>query len=84
MRPKNLWHGSTSNPTTPARLIPGLSFGDDTMKSSYNAINANRKTALDNQWSQRISEVARIASQLQRQGMTRTDALKAAERMVSQ
>ncbi len=54
------------------------------MKSSYNAINANRKTALDNQWSQRISEVARIASQLQRQGMTRTDALKAAERMVSQ
>ena len=53
------------------------------MKHNYDAINANRKAMLDNRESQRTSEVARIASELQKQGMTRTEALKTAERMIT-
>ena len=52
------------------------------MKHDYNAINANRKAMLDNRETQRTSEVARVATDLQRQGMTRTEALKTAERMI--
>ncbi len=52
------------------------------MKPKYDAINANRKTMLDNHETQRTSEVARIATELQKQGMTRTEALKTAERMI--
>ena len=52
------------------------------MKHNYDAINTNRKAMLDNRESQRTSEVARIASDLQKQGMTRTEALKTAERMI--
>lgn len=52
------------------------------MKSSYNAINANRRKALDNAETQRISEVARLATQYQQQGLNRTEALKTAERIV--
>ena len=48
----------------------------------YNSINANRKVMLDKRETQRTSEVARIATDLQRQGMTRTEALKTAERMI--
>ena len=52
------------------------------MKPNYNAINATRKVMLDNRETQRTSEVARVATDLQRQGMTRTEALKTAERMI--
>ena len=52
------------------------------MKHDYNAINANRKSMLDNRETQRTSEVARVATDLQRQGMSRTEALKTAERMI--
>jgi len=52
------------------------------MKPNYNSINANRKVMLDKRETQRTSEVARIATDLQRQGMTRTEALKTAERMI--
>ena len=52
------------------------------MKHDYNAINAARKAMLDNHNAQRISEVARMANNLQLQGMTRTEALKTAERMI--
>jgi len=52
------------------------------MKPNYSAINATRKTMLDNRETQRTSEVARMATDLQRQGMTRTEALKTAERMI--
>lgn len=52
------------------------------MKPNYSAIDTTRKAMLDNRDAQRISEVARVATDLQRQGMTRTEALKTAERMI--
>lgn len=52
------------------------------MKPNYNAINTTRKVMLDKREAQRTSEVARVATDLQRQGMTRTEALKTAERMI--
>ena len=52
------------------------------VKPNYSAINATRKAMLDNREAQRTSEVARVATDLQRQGMTRTEALKTAERMI--
>jgi hypothetical protein len=54
------------------------------MRPNYRAINATRRKLLDNQEAARISEVARIASDLQRQEpkLTRSEALRLAERSV--
>jgi hypothetical protein len=53
------------------------------MKPNYQAINANREKARRRAAAHRISEVARIATQYQQQGVaTRTEALRLAERIV--
>jgi hypothetical protein len=50
------------------------------MRPNYNAINAARSRAIVNAEVQRTSEVARIATELQRQtGCTRTEALRIAD-----
>lgn len=55
------------------------------MAASYNAINAARAVAIRSRDSQRISEIARTASQLQAQqpGLSRSEALRVAEIMVA-
>lgn len=50
--------------------------------SSYHTINANQRRIADSFERQRNSEVARIATEYQKQGMTRTEALKLAEKSV--
>lgn len=54
------------------------------MRDNYNAINSNRKNALDNAESQRSSEIARLANGYPAQGLTRTQALQLAERTIPQ
>jgi len=46
------------------------------------SINNIRRETLRRRETERTSEVARMATDLQRQGLTRTEALKTAERLV--
>lgn len=51
-------------------------------KTNPYTVLVNQRHAASNRESQRMSEVSRVATQLQQQGMTRTEALRAAERFI--
>lgn len=51
-------------------------------KTSPYTVLVNQRHAASSRESQRMSEVSRVANELQQQGMTRTEALRAAERFI--
>ena len=53
------------------------------MKINIKAVLSNQRRAIDSRDSQRTSEVSKAANQLQKQGLTRTEALKIAEKAIA-